>query len=89
MTLCKSTVPTLIGLARSLGRFCTSDPPLLCRLFPRPDPPKPANETLPAPLLKKKSFTTFRSIIPRSLSGNLSQAALEALGKGCEPDLSG
>jgi hypothetical protein len=63
VTLCKSTVPILIGLVRSMGRLCTGDPPLLCRLFPRPEPPIPA-----APygevgqLNKQRSFSNFRSV---------------------------
>lgn len=74
-----------IGLARSLGRICASDPPLLRRLFPRPEPPKPA-ETMCADLTKKRSFTTFRSIIPHSLSGNFSQSPLDAMGKNDQPE---
>ncbi|XP_026313549.1 phosphatidylinositol 4-kinase alpha [Hyposmocoma kahamanoa] len=75
LQLCKSTVPILIGLARSMGRYSTVDPPLLCRLFPQPSSPVKAKEPEQyfeySTLDKKRKFNQFRPIIPRSLSGNL------------------
>ncbi|CAH0382113.1 unnamed protein product [Bemisia tabaci] len=70
ISLCRATVPCLIGIIRSLGCYPTISPPLLCRLFPRPEPPKVVTTTSMADsnLLKKNSFSNFRSIIPRSLS---------------------
>lgn len=54
-----------------MGRFMFSDPPLLCRLFPRPKPPVSA--VIFDNLSNKKSThcSNFQPIIPRSLSGNL------------------
>ncbi|EDW82565.1 uncharacterized protein Dwil_GK25066 [Drosophila willistoni] len=87
--LCKATVPLLFGLARSMGRYASNDPPLLCRIFPA--------ELMPMQRMNYRggrdgmtysnggvgsgsSFSSnerlanqFRPIIPRSMSGSLQQ----------------
>nr|XP_029724207.1 phosphatidylinositol 4-kinase alpha isoform X3 [Aedes albopictus] len=72
--LCKATVPLLLGLGRSMGRYATADPPLLCRLFPRDEIPSPKSQETPLARTESKSnnaISQFRSIIPRSMSGSL------------------
>ncbi|KAG7162490.1 Phosphatidylinositol 4-kinase alpha-like [Homarus americanus] len=69
ISLCRGTVPVLLGLARALGRS-TSGVPLFLQIFPEPVIPTsvPAE---PPQMTKKKSFINFRPIIPRSLSSTL------------------
>ncbi|XP_073835112.1 phosphatidylinositol 4-kinase III alpha isoform X2 [Musca autumnalis] len=78
--LCKATVPLLFGLARSMGRYASHDPPLLCRIYPREKMP----EVKPNPRdggshssNERLQFAHFRPIIPRSMSGSLSQESYE------------
>ncbi|CAK1541773.1 unnamed protein product [Leptosia nina] len=88
LQLCKSAVPVLIGLARSMGRYPTVEPSLLCRLFPQPSSPMRSKEPEPnfeyATLDKKRRFNQFRPIIPRSLSGNLNPNTEIAIENGSD-----
>lgn len=92
INLCKATIPILLGLARSMGRYAQSSPPLLCRLFPPIQIPA-ANKAVKAPSTtasphceRQQSLSQFRSIIPRSLSGGLSSEALDDNYSSDEPD---
>lgn len=77
--LCKATVPLLLGLGRSMGRYATADPPLLCRLFPRNEIPsqKPHETSLHVDFKSSNNISHFRSIIPRSMSGSLTAELTE------------
>lgn len=80
INLCKATVPILIGLGRSMGRYAYSSPPLLCQIFPPIKMPVAIPTEInkkPAHLERQPSLSQFRSIIPRSLSGGLSCEALD------------
>ncbi|ALC49915.1 PI4KIIIalpha [Drosophila busckii] len=80
IVLCNVTVPLLFGLARSMGRYASNDPPLLCRIFP-PEllPLQRDNSRNASSSAYGSSFssserltnTQFRPIIPRSMSGSL------------------
>lgn len=84
VTLCTVTVPLLLGISRAVGRYAAAnDPPLLCRLFPRPAKPQikssdPNNQINLNNSLKNSYYTNFRSIIPRSMSGSLNVDCMEA-----------
>ncbi|XP_066970314.1 phosphatidylinositol 4-kinase alpha isoform X2 [Macrobrachium rosenbergii] len=69
VAICRGTVPVLLGLARALGRSTSGDP-LFLRIFPPATIPAPVISEAPQ-MSKKKSFSTFRPIIPRSLSATL------------------
>jgi len=88
--LCKATVPLLFGLARSMGRYASNDPPLLCRIFPPELLPiqkgggrdgtgssNSASGTCVGSFSSSERLAAthqFRPIIPRSMSGSLAQA---------------
>ncbi|XP_049538873.1 phosphatidylinositol 4-kinase alpha isoform X1 [Anopheles darlingi] len=73
--LCKATVPLLLGLGRSMGRYAQGEPPLLCRLFPKDEILVVKSAETPLCMADAKDSITgvsqFRSIIPRSMSGSL------------------
>lgn len=76
MILCKATVPILLGLGRSMGRYAQSNPPLLCRLFPRQEMPIVPAAEQPKQFERHSNLSQFRSIIPRSMSGGLNPDCL-------------
>lgn len=73
MTLCKATVPVLMGMARAMGRFGDpNDSALISKIFPPPAPPVVVDQQkADMPVSKTRNFAQFRAIIPRSLSGNM------------------
>lgn len=79
-TLCKDTVPIFLGLARAIGRYAVTEPPLLCRMYPVPEKPiVKATNPEQAMLNDSQKFSpNFRPIIPRSMSGSLNIEAIEA-----------
>ena len=69
--LTKRIVPLFLGHARAMGRFSSDNCPMYLKLFPKPAPPIPVQSDSPLSLSrggKTRSFSSFRSIIPRSLS---------------------
>lgn len=93
INLCKATVPILLGLGRSMGRYTQSKTSLLCRIFPSTPLPvvkqiNPSNNNSQTSDDRQQSLSQFRSIIPRSLSGGLSCEALDNNGKYDETDSS-
>ncbi|KAH8303925.1 hypothetical protein KR044_012424, partial [Drosophila immigrans] len=82
LVLCNATVPLLFGLARSMGRYASHDPPLLCRIFPPEQLPimrgsavgssgSGSNSNGSFSSSERLATTQFRPIIPRSMSGSL------------------
>lgn len=93
INLCKATVPILLGLGRSMGRYAHNSPSLLCRIFPPITMPcatkSPASTTSitatsnanntnnQSTYERHPSLSQFRSIIPRSMSGGISCETLD------------
>ena len=64
------SVPMLVGLVRALGRITNDGVPLFCRLFPAPSATRHSLHSVRV-TSTKKSFSKFRSVIPRALSHNI------------------
>lgn len=79
-TLCKDTVPILLGVARAIGRYAITDVPLIKRMYPAPEDPIARSGNLDqAEINDQQKFSpNFRPIIPRSMSGSLNIDAIEA-----------
>jgi phosphatidylinositol 4-kinase len=79
-TLCKDTIPILLGLSRAIGRYAIKDPALICRMYPAPEKPDVKSTNLEQAMLndRQKFSPNFRPIIPRSMSGSLNIEAIEA-----------
>ncbi|XP_053375288.1 phosphatidylinositol 4-kinase alpha-like [Mercenaria mercenaria] len=69
-TLCSCIVPILLGLSRALGRSSDERESLISQLF-APDKPVPCQTTAQVKDEGGKSFTSFRPILPRTLSTHM------------------
>ena len=68
--LCSATVPILIGMARSIVRSTNDDTFLIAKIFPSENlvhAPVSVQDDLP----KEKTFSSFRPILPRTLSSHV------------------
>lgn len=72
-TLAKVIIPVLLGLARAIGRSSDEGMPLISHLYPPSHvvSPKLRNIVREEEVRKKKSFSTFRPILPRTMSSNI------------------
>ncbi|KAL4223436.1 Phosphatidylinositol 4-kinase alpha [Mactra antiquata] len=69
-TLCSSIVPILLGLSRALGRSSDENQALISQLF-IPEKPIPCQNGQKMTENDLKPFTSFRPILPRTLSQHL------------------
>eukprot|EP00094_Tigriopus_californicus_P003842 TCALIF_03698-PA protein Name:"Similar to PI4KA Phosphatidylinositol 4-kinase alpha (Homo sapiens)" AED:0.07 eAED:0.07 QI:1/0.8/0.75/0.93/0.86/0.93/16/174/2161 len=83
LQLCQSTVPLLFGLCRAVGRFSYGHDFLTTQLYPPKKQP-----TLPRcgglPQHRWKTFSNFRSIIPRSLSNTFQISSHNPFDQGAD-----
>lgn len=69
ITLCRIVVPLILGAGRAFGRCHPEGKSTFLLIFPSPKAPSPARVNLLNTLPKnKRTFNSFRPIIPRSLS---------------------
>ncbi|XP_060554504.1 phosphatidylinositol 4-kinase alpha-like isoform X3 [Ruditapes philippinarum] len=68
--LCSCIVPIMLGLGRALGRSSDERESLISQLF-APDKPLPCQPTPQVKDERGKSFTSFRPILPRTLSTHM------------------
>lgn len=70
-TLCKYTVPILIGMSRAIGRSSNEEKPLISILFSAEQRKMPIDTNENEIMTEKPNFTTFRPILPRTLSSHV------------------
>ncbi|XP_052072692.1 phosphatidylinositol 4-kinase alpha-like isoform X2 [Mytilus californianus] len=68
--LCTATVPILIGMARAIGRSSDDETYLISKLFP-PENIVKAPTSVQDETPKEKTFSSFRPILPRTLSSHV------------------
>ncbi|XP_011502554.1 PREDICTED: phosphatidylinositol 4-kinase alpha-like [Ceratosolen solmsi marchali] len=75
LTMCKCLVPTLIGIARSMGRFTDEDPSLLCRIFPCSETPISSFKTKSDSLSPKNVLALAKKLLTKDMLSFLDKEA--------------